>query len=181
MIRTVLALGSSSLDNTVTEALTKRGIQVRYRCDSGAEIIRAVKTMGGGVIICPFKLSDMTANDLGRTLVNEAYILVLAKGTELSLVTADNLFKFSVPIRLSELMGAVTMLLQMDIMRQNESIPKRSETAQNQIDEAKSLIMQHYNMTEPEAHRYLQKASMKNGARMSDTAFFVIQKLTGKL
>lgn len=177
MIRTIIAINDGELEKTVTNAFSNRGIQVRYHCHSGAEVIRAVKQMGGGVVICPFKLSDMTVNDLASALGNDALLLTLAKGKELSLIDRDEVFKLPVPVRLSELLGAVTMLMQMDDMRAAQLIPKRSKKSQDHVDEAKRLLMQHYDMTEPEAHRYLQTNSMKQGARMSDTAFFIIQKL----
>ena len=170
MIRTIIALNDEAQAQSMTQALVHRGITVRYRCQSGAEVLRAVKEMGGGVIICSFKLRDMTAKELADRLAGQALILVLAKGNTLALCDHNDLFTLAVPVRPSELIGAVNMLLQMDAMRAAQRIPKRSTSAQETINKAKKLLMRHHNMTEPEAHHYLQQHSMRAGVRMEDIA-----------
>lgn len=170
MIRTIIALNDEAQAQSMTQALVHRGITVRYRCQSGSEVLRAVKEMGGGVIICSFKLRDMTAKELADRLAGQALILVLAKGNTLALCDHDDLFTLAVPVRPSELIGAVNMLLQMDAMRVAQRIPKRSTSAQETINKAKKLLMRRYNMTEPEAHHYLQQHSMRAGVRMEDIA-----------
>ena len=46
------------------------------------------------------------------------------------------------------------------------------------IHEAKLLLMNRNNMTEEEAHRYLQKTSMDNGTSLVETAQMVLQLMT---
>ena len=46
---------------------------------TGAEVIRAVRYMGGGVVVCGVKLPDMTADQLYDDLEGDAYILAAAK------------------------------------------------------------------------------------------------------
>jgi len=43
------------------------------------------------------------------------------------------------------------------------------------IDEAKKLLMNTRNMTEEEAHRFIQKSSMDSGTNMVETAQMVLQ------
>lgn len=178
MIRTIIALNDEAQAQSMTQALVHRGITVRYRCQSGAEVLRAVKEMGGGVIICSFKLRDMTAKELADRLTGQALILVLAKGNTLALCDHDDLFTLAVPVRPSELIGAVNMLLQMDAMRAAQHIPKRSTSAQETINKAKKLLMRRHNMTEPEAHHYLQQHSMRAGVRMEDIAHDLLNSNT---
>lgn len=178
MIRTIIALNDEAQAQSMTQALVHRGITVRYRCQSGSEVLRAVKEMGGGVIICSFKLRDMTAKELADRLAGQALILVLAKGNTLALCDHDDLFTLAVPVRPSELIGAVNMLLQMDAMRAAQRIPKRSTSAQETINKAKKLLMRRHNMTEPEAHHYLQQHSMRAGVRMEDIAHDLLNSNT---
>ena len=42
------------------------------------------------------------------------------------------------------------------------------------IKKAKDLLMERNNMTEEQAHRYLQKTSMNSGNSMLDTALMII-------
>jgi response regulator NasT len=43
------------------------------------------------------------------------------------------------------------------------------------VDEAKAVLMQKNNMTENEAHRYIQKNAMDSGRTMVDTATSILQ------
>lgn len=42
------------------------------------------------------------------------------------------------------------------------------------IAEAKALLMERNNMTEEEAHRYIQKRSMDNGTGLTETAQMIL-------
>lgn len=178
MIRTIVALNDDTLAQSMVQALVHRGISVRYRCRSGAEVLRAVKDMGGGVIICSFKLRDMSAAELADRLDGRGLILVLAKGSQIALYDRDDLFTMTVPVRTSEFIGAVSMLLQMDAMRAAHTIPQRTDAARDLIEQAKALLMERHSLSEPEAHHYLQKRSMSAGARMEDIARDVLHELS---
>lgn len=177
MIRTVIALGNSEHANTICSALEQSGVEVRYRCRTGAEAIRAIRKMGGGVVLCPFKLPDMTADTLASNLSGMATLLVIAKPQYLELCDEEDLFKIPVPVRMAELIGSVNMLIQMDRMRAAHAVPKRSAEAQELINQAKELLMERNGFSETAAHRYLQRRSMETCARMEETAKIVIEAL----
>ena len=48
---------------------------------------------------------------------------------------------------------------------------------QEMIAEAKALLMERNNMTEEEAHRYIQKRSMDNGTGLTETAQMILSLL----
>lgn len=55
-------------------------------------------------------------------------------------------------------------------------MPKqRSENEKALIHKAKLVLMDRNNMTEPEAHRYLQKTSMNTGTNIIDIAEMVLR------
>ena len=51
---------------------------------------------------------------------------------------------------------------------------ERSREEDSIIKEAKELLMDRNNMTEDEAHRYIQKCSMDSGTNMVETAQMVL-------
>ena len=55
----------------------------------------------------------------------------------------------------------------------------RSEKEQALLREAKVLLMNRNNMTEDEAHHYLQKCSMDSGTNMVETAQMVLSVMSG--
>jgi response regulator NasT len=62
--------------------------------------------------------------------------------------------------------------------KKRKSMPKkRSSEEQTLIDQAKAILMNRNNMTEEEAHRYLQKTSMDNGTSFADTAQMILSMM----
>jgi response regulator NasT len=57
-------------------------------------------------------------------------------------------------------------------LKEKPQVRNEQETAT--ITQAKVLLMNRNNMTEEEAHRYLQKHSMDNGTNMVETAQMVL-------
>ena len=64
--------------------------------------------------------------------------------------------------------------------KKRKNIPKtRSDEDRREIDRAKKILMEKNNMTEQEAHRYIQKISMDSGTGMAETAQMVIRIMLG--
>ena len=177
MVRTVVAFDNEASRAKISEMLERGGVTVRYRCRTGHEAIRAIKSMGGGVVVCGAKLPDFTADTLAFELHDYAEFLVVAKPAMLELCENEEIFKIATPITGGELIGAVNMLVQMDQQRSRTQIPRRSPEEEALIRKATELLMKKDYMTEDQAHRYLQRKSMAASARMADTAKQVIEAL----
>ncbi len=180
MVRTVVAFNKEETLDSISSLLEEAGIPVRYRCRTGPEVIRAVKKMGGGIVICYYKLLDVTADQLAYELQGLADVLVAAKPAYLDLCENESLFKIPMPIRTGEFIGSVNVLLQLDQKRIKSEIPRRSEEDELLILRAKQLLMENSGMTEPQAHRYLQKKSMETSSKMTDTARLILKAFDGR-
>ena len=61
------------------------------------------------------------------------------------------------------------------LKRRKKPLPKRrSATEQKVIDSAKALLMERNQMSEQEAHKYLQKLSMDSGNNLVETAEMIL-------
>ena len=77
----------------------------------------------------------------------------------------------------THLLNTVNMMLQsMDRRRKKrrKELKNRDPKQQETIRKAKELLMTRNNMSEEEAHRYLQKSSMDSGTNMVETAEMVL-------
>jgi hypothetical protein len=177
VFRTVVAFDSENAVNGVSEILEKAGITVRYRCRTASAVVRAVNTMGGGVVICGFRFPDGTADTLAEDLGDKALCLVAAKQIHLDMLESEDIFRISLPLKGFQLIGSVNMLLQMDQKLQNSTIPRRSPEEDELVSRAKELIMAKHGFSEPEAHRYLQKLSMDRSVKLYEMARYIITVL----
>lgn len=175
MIRTVVAFNNEGVRNSIADTLERNGISIRYRCRTGHEVIRAIKKMGGGVVVCDYKLLDFTAEQLAYELGDIAAFLVISKPQNLELCEHEDVFKLAWPPRTGELTGAVHMLIQLEQRRSQRYLPKRSADDESVIHRAKLVIMEKNNMSEEQAYRFIQRRSMETAAKMSDTARLILE------
>lgn len=81
------------------------------------------------------------------------------------------------PLKIHNMLSTLDMMVQAQqcIRRKLRSRPKeRSKEEQDLINEAKALLMERNNMTESEAHRYIQKCSMDSGTNLVETSQMII-------
>ena len=147
MERIVIAILDDATRSSVADIITKSGMKVRAQVRSGADATRAVKDMGGGVVICSPRLLDISADALCERLGEEAYFLVVGHPAVLAQMDSEEIFKLMLPVKSSELIGSVRILSQLDERRMDEALRPKKKTEER-------------GMTEAEAHRFLQKRSM---------------------
>ena len=83
----------------------------------------------------------------------------------------------NMPIKVYDLLNTMNMMLQaMDRRRRKRKKERaqRDPKQQKLIKDAKELLMVRNNMTEEEAHRYLQKCSMDSGNNIVETAEMIL-------
>ena len=162
----------------VRNLLVRRGYEVASACTSGAQAINMADRLSDGIIICGYKLSD-------NMLYSELYEYK-PKSFEMLLVASKNLWDdcqdndivcAAMPIKVNDLINTIEMMLPVQVRRRKKKRmqPKRrSPQEQKVIDDAKAILMEKNNMTEPEAFRYIQKCSMDSGNTMVESASMVI-------
>ncbi len=162
MERIVIAILDDATRSSVADIITKSGMKVRAQVRSGADATRAVKDMGGGVVICSPRLLDISADALCERLGEEAYFLVVGHPAVLAQMDSEEIFKLMLPVKSSELIGSVRILSQLDERRMDEALRPKKKTVNDRaiVNEAKEYLTEERGMTEAEAHRFLQKRSM---------------------
>jgi response regulator NasT len=81
------------------------------------------------------------------------------------------------PIHAGELVSTIDMMLEAQIQRRRKKRAnprQRNAEEKKTIDEAKYVLMERNNMSEPEAFRYIQKCSMDSGNTMVESALMVL-------
>lgn len=174
----VVAFENENNRKRIAEMLELSGLGVKISCRSGSEAIRAIRKMSGGIVICGYKLAEMTVSDLAYDLSGLAMVLAIAPQSQLEMCRSDNIFKLPTPFTRGDLTSSVRMLLQMQEKHYKTQPPRRSEKDTADINRAKELLMSRNGMSEEEAHRFIQRRSMDTGAKAADTARLIINTYT---
>lgn len=88
----------------------------------------------------------------------------------------------AMPFRVQDLLDTLeTMMIQYNRWHKKHKSQRKTRTESDKkvITAAKELLMERNNMTESEAHRYIQKVSMDSAVNMAETAQMIIE-LNGK-
>lgn len=162
---------------SIKNILVKNGFSVTAVCTSGAQALSYADEFHDGIIICGYRLADMICAELQQNLPYGFEILLMASQRLLSEVSGSNIMGLAMPLKVHELISTVGMMSQSIVRRKKklkEKPKQRNEEEAATIAKAKMLLMERNNMTEEEAHRYLQKHSMDNSTNMVETAQMVL-------
>ena len=177
MNRLIVAFSSEAAAHRICAWLTASGLTARTVCRTGAQVLQAVRYMGGGCIVCAARLPDYTADELYADLDGQADMLVIGKPEQLDACESPGIRRLPLPVSREAFAEAIDSLLQ---SQQVHSPAQPSAREQALIAQAKKLLQSMRGMTEPEAHRYLQQRSMQARRKMADTAKIVIAALDHK-
>ena len=174
MDQVIVAFESSQTAERIRDILESGATASCVLCRTADQVRRAVHKFHITAVVCGFKLADQGAEALFSDLPPTCAMLVLAPQNLLELLQEEDIFRLATPVSKGDLTGSVRMLLQMGRRLERTFKPRRSSEEQVLIDQAKALLMERSGMSEAQAHRFLQKTSMDNSARLVQTAQMIL-------
>ena len=112
MNRLIVAFSSDTAAHRICAWLAQSGFPARTVCRTGAEVVRAVRYMGGGSVICAARLPDYTADRLYDDLDGQADLLVIGKPEQLSDCENPAIRRLPLPVNRYQLAEAAEALTQ---------------------------------------------------------------------
>lgn len=161
----------------IRNLLVRGGMSVTGVCTTGAQVMHYADTLEEGIVVCGYKMQDMMYTELREYLPPTFELLLIASPEKWQNGMVDGVVGLSMPIKVHDLMNTVDMMLRSMERRQKkrrQELKNRNPQQQELIKKAKGVLMVRNNMTEEEAHRYLQKSSMDSGTNMVETAEMVL-------
>lgn len=174
MRQVIVAFERQSNCDRLRESIERGGEFSCVVCRTADQVRRAVRKLRLDLVVCGFKLGEESCESLFYDLPQRCSMLMVAPQARLELCEAEGIFKLQAPVRRSELLASVRLLAQLHRSGRDEGPARRSQEEQELVERAKAVLMDRHGMTEEQAHRFLQKQSMDNGARLTDTAKLVL-------
>lgn len=157
--------------------MNRNGYDDILACNSASQVIAAANESDGGIVLCGYRLPDMHYSELYGYLPKEFQMLLVASPARLQECNSGNIMCLSMPFHTHELINTMeTMIFDLKrLQRRKRTQPrKRTEKEQRIIADAKQLLMERNNLSESEAHKYIQKLSMDSGNSMAETAEMIL-------
>ena len=173
----IVAFPKQETARNIRNILQRNGFHVTHTVTSGAQILSAVATLDYGVVILPIRLADMFYHEVMDYLPEGFRVVVIAQKAAWDENGDPDVISLSLPLTVHDLVSTVNMVtFSVERLRKkNRNKPRvRTEEEKNTINKAKAILMERNNMTEEEAHRYLQKTSMDNANSLTETAEMIL-------
>lgn len=180
MVNIIVALPKLEDAKGIRGILAKNGFPAAAVCTTGAQVLSQIDDWNDGIVICGYKLADMMYSGLHECLPDGIDMLLMASQNVMNDCLDNNIVCLTMPLKVHDLINTVSMMSQAVMRRRKRAkqTPKvRNEKELALIKEAKELLMNRNNMTEEEAHRYIQKCSMDSGTGMVETAQMVLMMM----
>ena len=164
----------------IKNLLVRSGFSVTAVCTTGAQALEHIDGLNDGIIVCGYKLPDMMYMELHDYMPKGFEMLLMASAHAINEGIYENLVTLTMPLKVHDLINTVDMMVQsMERARKKRRLkPKaRNEEEATLILDAKRVLMDRNNMSEEEAHRYIQKCSMDSGTNMVETAQMVLSMM----
>jgi response regulator NasT len=165
---------------SIKNVLIRNSYEVRAVCTTGAQVVSLANELDAGIIVCGYRLSDMHFSELHDYLPKGFEMLLVASQGKWSDVTGNGIVCLGMPIKTQDLLNTLQMMTNNYIRRKKKEKDKpKQRTSEDKatIEKAKLILMDRNNMSEEEAHRYIQKTSMDSGTNMVETAEMIISMM----
>ena len=171
MTRVVVGFSKPDDAKSIKGILMRSGFQVIGVCTTGSQILSTCEDLNG----CRF--SDMMYEELRECLPASMEMLMIASPGRVTSPVPEGIVCLPMPLRVHDLISTLEMMASSQVRRRKKQRLQPRERSQEErflIQKAKVLLMERNNMTETEAHRYLQKCSMDSGTNLAETAQMVM-------
>lgn len=174
----IVAFENTAMSQRFSDLLESTGTARCLICHAGDQVRRYLSSQQVYCVVCGPHLTDGPAEWLYEDLPPSCSLLLVGPQHVLDACVTREVFKLPTPIRKEEALSTVRLLLQFGHRMERFVRPRRSSAEQELVNKAKKLLMEQKGLSEDEAHRALQKRSMDEGARLTQTARKVISELS---
>ena len=166
--------------NNIKSLLLRNGFEVNAVCTTGAQAIGIANELDGGIVISGYRMSDMLFREINGYLPRGFEMLLIASAARLSEVEGGGIQAVSMPLKARDLVSTLQTMVRSYMQRKKREKAKsqaRSEEDRAIIEKAKLILVQRNNISEEEAHHYIQKNSMDSGTNLVEMAEMIISML----
>jgi len=187
--RVVVAEDEALIRMDIVETLRENGFDVVAEAGDGLQAVALVKEHKPDLLVMDIKMPNLDGLGAAEQLVHEKVAIVLLTAfSQRELVERANeagaMAYVVKPFTPNDLIPAVEIALSrhnqiLALEHEVSDLNERFET-RKMVDRAKGLLNEKMNLSEPEAFRWIQKASMDRRLTMQEVAATVIEQLGSK-
>lgn len=181
MTNIIVAFPRIENGKSIKNILVKHGFHVSAVCTTGAQALQHADMLEEGVVVCASRLLDMVYGQLREYLPAGFEMLVVSSPGYWEGQGMGQVLCLPMPLKVHELAAAVEQLAGVvECRRKKRKLArrgKRDAEGDRLLLAAKEALMAKKQISEEEAHRYIQKSSMDSGRGLVETARMVLSMM----
>lgn len=180
MVNVIVLFPKQEVARSIRNLLVRSGFEVTAVCATGAQVVQRMEGVEEGLVVCGYKCSDMIYSELREYLSEEVKMLLIASRQYLDDCVYPNVIGLSMPLKGYELVEKTREIVTeiSEKQRRRKQRPKqRTREEVRLLEEVKELLMQNNQITESEAHAYIQQRSMNSGVGLIEMAKMIKESL----
>ena len=173
LVNVIVLFPKQEVARSIRNLLVRSGFEVTAVCATGAQVVQRMEGVEEGLVVCGYKCSDM--------IYSEVKMLLIASRQYLDDCVYPNVIGLSMPLKGYELVEKTREIVTeiSEKQRRRKQRPKqRTREEVRLLEEVKELLMQNNQITESEAHAYIQQRSMNSGVGLIEMAKMIKESLT---
>jgi len=187
--RIIVAEDEAIIRLDIVETLTEAGFDVVAQAGDGAEAVRLALELKPNLVLMDIKMPGTDGLQAAEILAEHKIPVVLLTAFSspdlVDRASAAGVYNYVVkPFNPSNLIPALRIALSLHerIATQEQEVENVNEKLETRklVDRAKGLLTEKMKLNEPEAFRWIQKASMDRRLTMKQVAITVIEQLADK-
>lgn len=177
MVSIIIAFPNIDNAKSIKKALTKNEFEINAVCTTGTSVISYANQLDEGIIICGYKLQDMMYSELKEYLPKTFDMILVTSPTKIEEGVVGNIDVLELPLKVNTLIDLLNKVESRHVSQNFKSGKPRNRTVaqMKEIAKAKEILMKKNDLSEDEAHRYIQKTSMDNGTSMVETSQMIVR------
>ena len=177
MVNIIVLFPKQEVARSIRNLLVRSGFEVTAVCATGAQVVQRMEGVEEGLVVCGYKCSDMIYSELREYLSGEVKMLLIASRQYLDDCVYPNVIGLSMPLKGYELVEKTREIIT-EISEKQRRRKQRTREEVRLLEEVKELLMQNNQITESEAHAYIQQRSMNSGVGLIEMAKMIKESLT---
>lgn len=168
----IIAMPKTEDAKKMAGMLRQRGLGIDLACSTGAEALKCMNTRDYGLVVCGYRLQDMSHMDLLELLPNYFEMITLTSESKAPMC-ADSVEKVTMPLKTQILLDTIDRVMsriEKKVRHDKKGPGSRSEEDRLIIEQAQKIIMDERGIGRIESYRYIQKRSMDSSMSMVEMA-----------
>ncbi|MFI3230660.1 MAG: ANTAR domain-containing protein [bacterium] len=169
MSNIIIAFSKDKACDVISGILKQNGIIFTHTVKTSSALRQACTQLENAIVICNNRFMDENIFNIIQDFHENFTFVVIGDYSQIDALDDDKCYKVSVPIQKEEFLSIIDLA----IYKHSEKV---KDINKKNLNKAKDILINKLNMSEENAHKYIQQKSMNTGKNIHQICKLIIKK-----